>query len=125
MAATHLSKERKCPVCNGLVLGRRDKKFCSSDCKSSHYHATHNLSCNYVRTVNKILSKNRRILRTLNPSGKSKSNTAKMLSMGFNFQYFTNVFITKSGKEYKFCYDYGYVKLDNDEYVIVRKQEYV
>jgi hypothetical protein len=44
---------------------------------------------------------------------------------GFNFHYYTNVFKTKRGTQYYFCYDQGYVRVENDQFVLVQKQAYV
>jgi hypothetical protein len=44
---------------------------------------------------------------------------------GFNFDYFTNVYRTKSGKVYYFCYEQGYLQLKDDYYALVIKSEYV
>jgi len=71
------------------------------------------------------LRKNRRILEALNPNGKSKVSKNKLLLNGFNFDYFTNVYKTKSGKVYYFCYEQGYLQLKDDYYALVIKSEYV
>ena len=44
---------------------------------------------------------------------------------GFNFHYYTNMYSTKTGSTYIFCYDQGYLKLDDDRYMLVHKQDYV
>ena len=78
-----------------------------------------------MRNVNNILRKNRRILASLNPNGKSKAHRDKLLEHGFNFNYFTNVYKTKSGKVYYFCYEYGYLALSDQYYALVIRQDYV
>jgi hypothetical protein len=30
--------------------------------------------------------------------------------LGFNFEYFTHLYETKTGTTYHFCYEYGYLK---------------
>jgi hypothetical protein len=50
-------------------------------------------------------------------------NKEKLLSLGFQFKYLTHVYTTKNGKKYFFCYDYGYLPLDNDWFLIVKKKE--
>lgn len=78
-----------------------------------------------MRRINNILRKNRRILAKLNKSGKTKLLRNKLVDEGFNFQYFTNTYTTKGGKVYHFCYDQGYINLDNEYYMLVERQEYV
>jgi len=72
-----------------------------------------------MKNVNNRLRKNRRILRELNPDGKAKVKKQTLLSKGFSFKYFTNVYTTKEGKVYYFCYEYGYLPLDNDFFALV------
>lgn len=49
----------------------------------------------------------------------------KLIDAGLNFHYFTNVYRTQNGKVYYFCYDQGYVELENDFYALVVKEDYV
>ena len=53
----------------------------------------------------------------------AKANKDKLMRLGFQFKYFTHVYTTKTGKIYYYCYDYGYLPLDNDWYLIVKKKE--
>ncbi len=116
---------RKCLECGEEIEGRVDKKFCSDQCRNTYNNRLNSDSINYVRKVNAILRKNRRVLSILNPNGKTKVSKSQLASEGFNFDYFTNVYQTKQGKTYYFCYDQGFLKLDEDLYALVVKQEYV
>ena len=75
-----------------------------------------------MRNVNNKLRKNYRILLELNIDGKSKTTRGKLLSKGFDFEYFTNVLITNTGNTYHFVYDQGYRLLENDFYMLVKKE---
>jgi hypothetical protein len=75
-----------------------------------------------MRNVNNKLRKNYRILSELNPDGKSKATRDKMLSRGFDFDFFTNIMDTKNGNTYYFLYDQGYLSLENDYYLLVKKE---
>ena len=79
----------------------------------------------YVRRVNVILRKNRRILSKLMPGDKSRTTKEQLLIRGFNFYYYTNIYKTKQGKTYFFVYELGYLELENEDYALVRKQDYV
>lgn len=117
--------KRRCMECEEMFTGRSDAKFCSDHCRSS-YHNQHEgaqLSC--VRQVNNILRKNRKILAELNPEGKARVNRTELLRYGFNFSYFTNTYCTKTGKEYRFCYEQGYLNTNNEWFQLVVKHEYV
>ncbi len=117
--------DKKCLECGATVIGRSDKKFCSDQCRTSYYNRENADSTNYMRNVNRILRKNRKILSDLNPHGKAKAGKLKMLELGFNFSFFTNVYRTKTGKIYYFCYDQGYLPIDDNQFALVHKEEYV
>ena len=74
-----------------------------------------------MRNVNNKLRKNYRILSELNVEGKSKATKDKMLHKGFDFDFFTNILQTKTGNTYYFLYDQGYMILENDYYMLVKK----
>jgi hypothetical protein len=117
--------EKICKECGDKFNGRADAKFCSGYCRSAHNNKEHQNANTYVRKVNGILRKNRKILSTLNPDGKKKVRAADLDKEGFDFNYFTNIYTTKSGKVYHFCYDQGYISTGNDWFVLVTKHEYV
>jgi len=118
-------EKRKCLECNQRLAGRADKKFCNSECRSAYNNRLNGASTNLIRRVNAILRKNRRILKKMNPNGKSKIQMQKLSLEGFNFDYFTNIYQTKAGKQYFFCYDQGYLKLENDILALVERESYV
>ena len=114
-----------CLNCKEEIEGRVDKKFCSDYCRNTFNNKQNSDVNKYVRNVNNLLRKNRRILSDLNITGKTKVHKNKISEKGFNFQYFTNVYKTKTGKTYFFCYEQGYIELENDFYMLVKKMDYV
>lgn len=116
---------RKCLHCEREVYGRRDKKYCSDQCRVAYFNALNRDVSKFMTNINNILRKNRRILEALNPKGKAKVSKTKLLDEGFNFNYFTNMYKTKGGKVYFFCYEQGYLKLEDNLYALVEKHEYV
>lgn len=117
-------EEKECLDCGKKIFGRADKKFCSDQCRNSYNNKLNSDTNNYVRNTNNILRKNRRILMELTPNGKSKAPKSKLLDKGFDFNYLTSIYTTKAGATYHFCYEYGYLGLDNDWYALVIKNEY-
>lgn len=117
--------ERKCLECGEKIFGRKDKKFCGDYCRNSYNNRLNEDSSNYMRRINNILRKNRRILAHLNPDGKQTVDVISLAEEGFNFHYFTNIYTTKKGSQYFFCYDQGYLKIDENQYMLVHKQDYV
>ncbi|MEM6317350.1 MAG: hypothetical protein AAF960_06750 [Bacteroidota bacterium] len=117
--------KKQCLECGTTFHGRADKKYCTPSCRSAANNKLNRDAINVVRNINNILRKNRRILADLNPDGKAKVPKHRLLSKGFNFTYFTNIYETKNGNRYYFVYDYGYLALENDFYTLVRRQSYV
>ncbi len=118
-------KKRLCKECGEPVVGRSDKIFCSVECRTAYNNRLNRDANNFVRNINNILRKNRRILAELNPEGKTKIHRDKLLEKGFKFSYFTNLYRTRNGNVYHFCYDQGYLELDNGYLALVRRKEYV
>ncbi len=116
--------KKVCPECGEEFHGRVDKKFCSSDCRISYHNRLNKDKNNYMRNVNRILRKNRKILTDLNPDGKVSVHKDKLIAKGFDFNYFTSEYITKAGKIYKYVYEQGYMDIGNNYYILVVKQEY-
>ncbi|MFN7119748.1 MAG: hypothetical protein ACK4TA_23340 [Saprospiraceae bacterium] len=116
---------KTCLECGDKLMGREDKKFCSDQCRSAYNNKLNSDATNFIRNINNILRKNRRILAELNPDGKAKVHKDKLLERGFKFHYFTNEYVTKNGNAYRFCYDQGYLPLENDFYALVVRQQYV
>ena len=114
--------KKLCPECGDKIIGRADKKFCSDACRNTHNNALNKDSKNLVRNINNRLRKNYRILESLNPDGKTKITKEKLLRLGFNFEFFTNIYTTKTGSVYFYLYDQGYLALENDFYLIVKRQ---
>jgi hypothetical protein len=76
-----------------------------------------------MRNINNTLRRNYRILSELNTEGKSKTSRTKLLSKGFDFEFFTNQLQTKTGNTYYFVYNQGYLHLENDFYMLVKKNQ--
>ena len=74
-----------------------------------------------MRNINNRLRRNYRILSELNVEGKTKTTRTRMADKGFDFDYFTNLLQTKNGNTYYFVYEQGYMPLENDYYILVKK----
>ena len=106
---------KTCLECDEKIIGREDKKFCSDGCRNAFNNKINKDSNNKLR-------KNYRILLAINTDQKIKTSRSKLLSKGFDFEYFTNILRTNTGNTYFFLYDQGYMLLDNDFVVIVKKE---
>jgi len=115
--------EKVCLECGGKISGRADKKFCSDQCRVSYNNKLNRDETAYMNNVTNVLRKNRRVLLELNTTGKTKVNRDKLNEKGFDFNYFTSQYKTKDGSVYNFCYEQGYLPLENNWYLLVVKGE--
>ena len=108
-----------------MVRGRSDKKFCDDYCRNNYNNQLKAEDNNYVRNINNTLRKNRRILNELLPDTEEMMKTTKdnLIQQGFRFKYMTHTYTNKKGHTYFFCYDYGYMPLENDWFLVVKKRE--
>ena len=120
----HDTELSNCRECGDILKGRSDKKFCNDYCRSSYNNRLKNGQHKIVRNINNILAKNRKILETLlNGKAIKKVSPEGLMELGFQFKYVTQLYKTGVGKTYYFCYDYGYMKLDNGSFLVVRKHD--
>jgi len=113
--------DRKCLECNDKVIGRIDKKFCSDYCRNSYNNKVDKESKNLIRNTNNRLRKNYKILSELNISGKTKVTRRKLFDKGFDFTFFTSIYTTKMGNVYYYLYDQGYLSLENDYFLLIKR----
>ena len=116
---------KKCLTCNKPLKGRTDKKFCDDYCRHGYNNQLKAGNNNFVRNINNALRKNRRILESLLPENEemAKANKDKLLQKEFQFKYNTHTYTNKKGNTYFFCYEYGYLPLENDWFLVVRRRE--
>ena len=115
--------ERLCLDCNAVLNGRADKKFCDDQCRTNYNNHIRTEDNSFLNEVNRVLKKNRDILKTNNPGGKTKVKRETLIRKGFDFNYHTHTYATQKGTTYIFCYVYGYLPLYNDEILLVRREE--
>jgi predicted nucleic acid-binding Zn ribbon protein len=118
---------KNCLYCGKLLKGRIDKKFCDDYCRNNYNNQQKSRGSYsaYVRNINNALLKNRKILESILPEGEetAKASKEKLDRLGFQFKYFTHHYTTKTGKTYFYCYEYGYLPLDHNWFLIVKKKE--
>jgi hypothetical protein len=117
---------RACLSCRKAIKGRTDKKFCDDFCRNNYNNHLKSGDNNYMRNINNALRKNRRILATLLEGiaeGKLTISKGSLAAQGFAFNYFTHIYTNKEGRIYYLCYDYGYLPLQGDFYLLVKREE--
>lgn len=112
---------KNCLECGEPIKGRSDKKFCSDYCRNAYNNKVNKESKNLIRNTNNHLKKNYKILTDLNTSGKSTIPKTRLSEQGFDFNLFTSIYTTKTGNTYFYVYDQGYLKLENDYYLLIKR----
>ena len=119
---------RKCPVCETIIVGRSDKKYCSDQCRSLANSEKKKISEWPILELNKTLRKNRTILRTLCPAGRSVVRKEVMDAMGYDITVFSSIFVTGNKQIYYLCYDYGFTPILEkgiEKALIIIRQNYM
>lgn len=115
--------KKLCLECKEPLRGRADKKFCNDFCRNAYNNRQNTDQNNFMRQVNAILRRNRRLMEGHIRPGEElgKVPRQRLLGEGFDFRYHTHQYANKKGQIYTFCYDYGYLPLENDWLLIVRR----
>ncbi|TBR19031.1 MAG: hypothetical protein EPO57_05260 [Chitinophagaceae bacterium] len=123
--AASTTETKLCLNCKKPLRGRSDKKFCTDFCRNGFNNQLKSNSNNFIRNTNNALGKNRRILESLLPENEEMGKTTKekLNRLGFNFKFITHLYTNKKGNTYFFCYEYGYLPLDGDWFLIVKRKE--
>jgi len=115
---------RKCLYCDKVLSGRVDKKFCNDYCRNAYNNQLKSTNSPVVRNINNALIKNRRILEAMLGQEKMiKQQKEKFLNKGFTFKYFTHHYTNQKGNVYVFCYEYGYLPLEHDWFLVVKRKD--
>tara|TARA_X000000950_G_C13500975_1_gene491749 strand:+ start:170 stop:550 length:381 start_codon:yes stop_codon:yes gene_type:complete len=116
-----------CLNCDEALKGRAGKLFCNNYCKSNYHYVKNKPNPQSIFSkIDKQLKLNRRLLQKFNQAGKSTIRKEKMLQAGFNPSIFTHYWKNKKGQVYLFCYDVGFLELEENgktKYVLVDYQE--
>ena len=120
--------DRKCLYCQNPIQGRSDKIYCNVYCKSAlQYQKSKQGKSEYSR-IDRVLKHNRQILKKYNKAGKSIIRRADLVNQGFNPNYFTHYWKSKAGKVYLFCYEFGFLEIEQKgvkKYLLIQHQEYM
>ncbi|SKB77286.1 hypothetical protein SAMN05660841_02285 [Sphingobacterium nematocida] len=119
-------ENKRCLECLNPIKGRSDKRFCNDSCRGSYNNRLKTDNSNIVRKINKQLYKNRKILSDLLREDKMiKVNEDRLITKGFDLEYRTHELSTSKGQTYFFVYEYGYLPLENQQYLIVKNKNLI
>ncbi len=113
--------QQKCIECGDSFKGRIDKKYCSDYCRNTYNNKVNKTAKNLIRNTNNRLRKNYKVLTELNKTGKIKVSRSKLISRNFDFNFFTQIYTTKTNNVYYYVYDQGYLELDNEIYLLIKR----
>lgn len=123
------SRLTTCKKCGKTLQGRLDKRFCDAYCRNSFNNQIKRKDEQTIVEVNRTLRKNRTILKTLSPVGKSTVRKEVMEAMGYNFSIFSSMYRASKSSIYYLCYEYGYSPIIDkrgiEKAVIINKQAYM
>jgi predicted nucleic acid-binding Zn ribbon protein len=102
-----------CPECSFEIIGRKDKRFCSDQCRNTFNNRLNKDANKHIRRINLILRKNRRILNAIMNEGHPEIQRKALLDKGFDFNYYTHIRINNSGMACHYCYDIGYCERED------------
>jgi hypothetical protein len=114
----------KCKICNNLVKGRSDKKYCSQRCKNYYHINLRKVTAIAVKDIDIILHRNRSILLEVLGKNLLQKKVPRMLleKKKFNFKYNTHWHMNSKNKTFFWVYDFGWMSFSDDEILLVRKR---
>jgi hypothetical protein len=114
--------QKTCLNCGKVLKGRSDKKYCNDHCRNLY-----NNNCrkeeDHLKTINRVLKKNRVILKSLLSRDRKSCRTTKdhLDFLQFHFCFYTHSQTNKFGQTFHFCYEYGYLTLALDQIVVIKR----
>jgi predicted nucleic acid-binding Zn ribbon protein len=114
---------KQCLHCTKKITGRTDKKFCSNHCRSSYHNILYGDRSNYMRRVNGLLMRNRKILSDLFELNRAGATIplSELYLKGFSTSHFTHQQKKSRSLLLTYCYDYGYHFTGKDTIKIVQQ----
>ncbi len=92
--------------------------FCDDGCRNQFHNKLNSDANNYVRNVNNILRRNRRILEHHYRRGQTNIERGVLQASGFDFAYHTRVDNRVEDQKVYYCYDYTY-SISNSDVVAI------
>jgi predicted nucleic acid-binding Zn ribbon protein len=115
-----------CPICGKHIIGRSDKKFCSTKCKNNYHHPSKNLKGDHIKMVNNFLYQNFKIMESIfSDEKKNKLMVPRILldKMGFHYSYSTGCYINKQKKLYRYIYNYAWMEFSNQKIMLLKLEQ--
>lgn len=118
-----MMKKRMCLACGKSVVGRSDKRYCDDGCRNAYNNKLNSVPNNFVRKIDAVLKRNRRVLsEVLGEESVQKVSRENLLAKGLDFEFFTYQLSNAKGQVYFFVYEYGYLRLGDELFLVVRQK---
>jgi len=113
----------KCKICKKDLKGRKDKTFCSIECKNFYHTSLRRVTNQATKEIDDILHRNRSILLEIMGKNIKQKKVKRILleKKKFNFKYLTHFYVNTKGKTYFYVYDFAWMSFSDDEVLIVRR----
>ncbi|ERM82202.1 hypothetical protein P872_07285 [Rhodonellum psychrophilum GCM71 = DSM 17998] len=115
-------EDKNCLNCNKIIRGRSDKKYCDDYCRNT-FNNLKKFDENSSKGVYlRQLNINWKILDNILEDGVETVRIPKdrLLRQGYDFKFRTHEFTNSQSKKYIYCFDYGYLELEEDWVLVVR-----
>lgn len=128
MRLNALMEVKNCFYCNKQLHGRSDKKYCDNHCKSAFQYSNRLKKEALYIQIDRALKTNRKLLKKYNAKGRAVVRQSVLFGDGFNPKYYTHTWSSTSGNQYFFCYDYGFMPIQQKgvlKFLLIQWQEYM
>lgn len=123
-----LRETRKCAECGDVIVGRTDKKYCGDQCRFLANNRKKTATEWPILELNKTLRKNRSILKTLCPVGRSVVRKEVLDALQYDGSVFSSIYVTARKQIYYLCYEYGFTPImekGEKKVLIISRQPYM
>lgn len=103
-------EERFCEECGERLIGRSDKKFCSTACRTSYHNAQARKRYGYSGRINSLLKRNHSILMDSLSKGNTLIGKEELAERMFSFENYTSLQKKPFRRKVYKCYDISYVR---------------
>ena len=118
---------RNCLECGKELKGRRGKKYCDVHCKTAYHNRRKSAGEYTINDINRVSRRNRSILKTLSPEGRSIVRKEVLDQLGYDYRFFNGIHKTTTGLYY-LVYDYAFSPIFEggiEKALIVKRQDYM
>jgi len=111
-----------CKICKKKIVGRRDKLFCSIDCKNVYHYKLNQATKKVTGKVDSILHRNRSILLEICKRKKQIKVKREVLDdKNFKYDFITGFHTNSKNKFVHHVYDFSWLIFSDETVLIFRK----